>query len=251
MNQTIYRSILSAASKQKKQFALLIDPDKIDDTGLENRARLAIEAGVNLFFLGGSLLTENRIAHCASILKQNSNIPVLLFPGGLLQVTDKADGLLFLSLISGRNADLLIGKHVEVAPILANTNLEVIPTGYILVDGGKPTTVSYMSNTNPIPADKPDIAACTALAGEMLGLKLMYMDSGSGAINPVDEAMIHAVRKIISVPLIVGGGMRTAEDVYKACKAGADVIVVGNAIESHPELLAEMTGVVRNYSAIA
>src|SRR5262249_14932797 len=144
---------------------------------------------------------------------------------------NKADAILFLSLISGRNPEMLIGKHVTAAPLLKKSSLEVIPTGYMLVDPGHPTSVSYMSNTLPIPHDKNDIATCTAIAGEMLGLKLIFMDAGSGARTSINSSMIAAVRKELSLPLIVGGGIKTAERALEACNAGADVIVVGNSIE--------------------
>ena len=133
---------------------------------------------------------------CLNTIKENSTIPIVLFPGNAMQVNDKADGILFLSLISGRNADMLIGKQVITAPILRQSSLEVLPTGYILIDSGKPTTVSYMSNTTPIPADKDTVAACTAMAGEMLGLKLIFMDGGSGAKKPISENMIETVRGV-------------------------------------------------------
>jgi putative glycerol-1-phosphate prenyltransferase len=152
-----------------------------------------------------------------------------------------ADAILFLSLISGRNPDFLIGQHVISAPILKKSSLEILPTGYILVDSGKQTTVSYMSNTTPIPHDKPEIAACTAMAGEMLGLKLMYLDAGSGAQRAISPKMISIVRKSVDVPLIVGGGIRSANEAYEAMLAGADTIVIGNGIEKNPALLAEVS----------
>jgi len=154
-----------------------------------------------------------------------------------LQISKNADGILLLSLISGRNPELLIGKQVIAAPILKASNLDILPTGYILIDGGKPTAVSYMSNTNPIPFDKDDIAMCTAMAGEMLGLKLIYMDAGSGALNAISEKMIKKVSSNISIPLIIGGGINTPQKAILACKAGADIIVVGNAIEKDSSLI--------------
>ena len=162
----------------------------------------------------------------------------------------KADGILFLSLISGRNAELLIGKHVITAPYLKVSPLEILPTGYMLIDGGVPTTVSYISNTQPIPANKDDVALCTAVAGEMLGLKLMYMDAGSGAINPVSTSMIETVSQALDIPLIVGGGIRTPERAFANAQAGADVIVVGNAIEKEPSLLLEMAEAVHSASSL-
>jgi putative glycerol-1-phosphate prenyltransferase len=164
-------------------------------------------------------------------------VPVVLFPGSNLYIHSDADGILFLSLISGRNPEFLIGQHVVAAPLLKASGLEILPTGYMLVDGGKPTTVSYISNTQPIPADKADIAACTAMAGEMLGQQLLYLDAGSGAENPVSPGMISAVKKATSLPLLAGGGIRSGEQARNAWEAGADCIVIGNVLESNPGLL--------------
>ena len=165
-----------------------------------------------------------------------------------MQVSHDADAILFLSLISGRNPELLIGNHVLVAPMIKNANLEVIPTGYMLIDSGAPTSASYMSQTFPIPHDKNDIAECTAIAGELLGLKAIYLDAGSGARFPVSAGMVNAVKKSISVPLIVGGGIKTAEKAIELSAAGADIIVVGNAIESEPNLLNEIAGALKELS---
>ena len=163
-----------------------------------------------------------------------------------MQVNDKADGILFLSLISGRNAEMLIGRQVITAPILKQSSLEVLPTGYMLIDSGKPTTVSYMSNTTPIPAEKNAVAACTAMAGEMLGLKLIFMDGGSGALNPISEKMIATVSQSVDIPLIIGGGISSGEKAITNCKAGADIIVVGNAIEKDENLISEIANAVHN-----
>jgi putative glycerol-1-phosphate prenyltransferase len=171
---------------------------------------------------------------------------VILFPGSPSQISRYADALLYLSLISGRNADLLIGQHVISAPFVKKSGLEIISTGYMVIDGGAPTTVSYISNASPIPADKADIALCTAMAGEMLGMKTIYMDSGSGAKKAISEEMISAVAASIDIPLIVGGGIRDAEKAYLNCKAGADVIVIGNAIEKDPSLIKEMAAAIHS-----
>ena len=177
-------------------------------------------------------------------IKKTTDIPMILFPGNSFQLSYKADGLLFLSLISGRNADLLIGKHVITAPFLKISPLEIMSTGYMLIDGGISTTVQYMSNTIPIPSTKDDIAVCTAMAGELLGLKMIYLDAGSGAQKPVSTSMIDAVSTAIDIPLIVGGGIRTPQKAYENVKAGADVIVVGNAIEKDPQLIIDMAAAV-------
>ncbi|MCF8234695.1 MAG: geranylgeranylglyceryl/heptaprenylglyceryl phosphate synthase [Bacteroidales bacterium] len=238
---SIYSRIVEKKAAGKKQFAVLVDPDKPDDKSIEKVARLGEKSGVDYFFVGGSLLTTDSLDHCIKILKANSNIPVVLFPGNTLQMSGKADAFLYLSLISGRNAEMLIGRHVISAPYLKLSSLEVISTGYMLIDSGKPTTVSYMSNSSPIPADKVDIAACTAMAGEMLGMKLIYMDAGSGAKNPVSAEMINMVRLHIEIPLIIGGGIKSAEKAIGNAKSGADLIVVGNSIESDPQLIPEIS----------
>ncbi len=217
--------------------AVLVDPDKQSDGEHEKIARLAQDAGVDFFFVGGSLLTSDSLFHCIRILKDNSNIPVILFPGNTYQVARNADAMLFLSLISGRNPDMLIGMHVIAAPYIKLSGIETLPTGYMLIDSGKPTSVSYMSNSFPIPNDKKDIAACTAMAGEMLGLRLIFMDAGSGAATPVPAGMIRFVKDSIGVPLIVGGGLRTPEKARETLRAGADVIVIGNRFEQKPELI--------------
>ena len=227
-------------NSDKKQFAVLIDPDKNTAENVVSTALSASEAGVDYLFIGGSLLTENHLTRYISLIKENCHIPVVIFPGSIDQVTPGADAILLLSLISGRNADLLIGKHVIAAPMLRKSGLEILPVGYMLVESGSLTTALYISSTLPIPHDKDDIAACTAMAGEMLGLKLIYMDSGSGAQKPVSPAMISKVKSSIKIPLIVGGGIRDPEQAQQACRAGANVVVVGNAIEKDPSLIQEM-----------
>jgi len=243
----IYNKIISDKKSNKKSFALLIDPDKQDLTQLLTIINKAEKAKVDYFFVGGSLLTYDSLDTCLKTIKNNSTIPVVLFPGNAMQVNDKADGILFLSLISGRNAEMLIGKQVITAPILKQSSLEVLSTGYILVDSGKPTTASYMSNTTPIPADKDTVSACTAMAGEMLGLKLIFMDGGSGAKNPISSKMIATVSKSIDAPLIIGGGINSGEKALVNCKAGADIIVVGNAIEKNEDLISEISSAVHQF----
>lgn len=229
-----------------KKLAVLIDPDNVRLGQLDQLIDLSIRAEVDFFFIGGSLVVNNKLDACLQSIKERCDIPLVLFPGDSYQLSYKADGILFLSLISGRNAELLIGKHVVTAPYLKLSPLEVIPTGYMLVDGGVPTTVSYISNTSPIPGDKEDIAVCTALAGEMLGLRMLYMDAGSGARKPISTGMIAAVRSAVSVPLIVGGGIVTPEKAVENIEAGADVIVVGNAFEKDPSLVMSMARSIHN-----
>ncbi len=235
--QTIYAQWMKARAAKKKLFAVLIDPDKVTADSLLRTIDASVRAGVDYFLLGGSLLVQDTLNECMDVIKTSCQIPVVLFPGSVLQVKENADAILLLSLISGRNPELLIGQHVVAAPALRASRLEVISTGYMLVDGGKPTTVSYISNTHPIPSDKADIAACTAMAGEMLGLKIIYLDAGSGARHPVPARMIRKVSQQVSVPVIVGGGIRDAAAAREAARAGADLIVVGNAIEEDETLI--------------
>lgn len=222
----------------KKSIAVLIDPDKVEDSSkLQYLINLASENCVDYFFVGGSLLTTNNLAEVVRLIKKNVNIPVVLFPGNSMQIEPAADAILFLSLISGRNPELLIGQHVAAAPILRNTSLEIVPTGYLLISSGKTTSVAYISNTTPIPEDKYSLAACTAMAGEMLGLKMMYLDAGSGAEREISAKMIAAVRRAVRLPLVVGGGINTPGKAMAALEAGADTIVIGNALEKDPDLL--------------
>ena len=241
----ISQLISQSISNNKKLFALLIDPDQHTTKSLTNLSKNANESGVDLIFVGGSLL-NNDIDKSFELIKKNTNIPALLFPGSLLQITNKADGILLLSLISGRNPDLLIGNHVIASARIKKSNLEVLPTGYILIEGGKSTSVEYMSNTKPIPAEKIDIAVATAMAGEMLGLKYIYLEAGSGAKTSINIKMIKEVKENINIPLIVGGGIKTPYDVKRAVNAGADIIVIGNAIEQNPEILPELVKACKN-----
>lgn len=247
---SIYQNLSAAKAKGEKKFVLLIDPDEEKLGNLERVLALSEEAGVDYFFVGGSLIVDDRMEFVLRKIKALSAIPTVLFPSSPLQVNDKADAILFLSLISGRNPDFLIGNQVIAAPYLRKSSLEVLPTGYMLVDGGKPTTASYMSNTSPIPYEKDEIAMCTAMAGEMLGLKLMYLDAGSGAKNPISTSMIRSVSKAIHAPLIVGGGIRTPEKALANVEAGADVVVVGNAIEKNPKLIFEMAEAVHSMNLV-
>ncbi len=244
MKGTIYQSMLSGKKKGHKSFAVLVDPDKVNPPKVDELTSLAVAAGVDYLLVGGSLVVSNHLDEVVQQIKKNCDIPVILFPGTPSQVSVYADALLYLSLISGRNAELLIGQHVISAPFVKKSGLEIMSTGYMVIDGGAPTTVSYISNANPIPSDKNEIAVCTAMAGEMLGMKLVYMDAGSGARRPISEDMIAQVAACIEVPLIVGGGIRDPEKAYRNCKAGADVIVVGNAIEKEASLIREMSDAV-------
>ena len=246
MKMNVYQSLLEKKKNGQKSFAILIDPDKVSTASLTTLVDLAIAAKTDYFLVGGSLVVSDNLDACILTIKQKTSIPIILFPGSPSQISKHADALLYLSLISGRNADLLIGQHVISAPFVKKSGLEIISTGYMVIDGGAPTTVSYISNATPIPADKADIALCTAMAGEMLGMKIIYMDSGSGAKKAVTEEMISSVAANINVPLIVGGGIRDAEKAYLNCKAGADVIVIGNAIEKDSSLIKEMADAIHS-----
>lgn len=246
MKNTLYQHFLKKKQQGKKSLAVLIDPDKVDRYKIEQLITLSVDAKVDYLLVGGSLIISSNLDECIQQIKSLCDIPVILFPGSPAQVSKYADALLYLSLVSGRNAELLIGQHVVSAPFVKKSGLEIMPTGYMLVDGGAPTTVSYISNATPLPSDKNEIALCTAMASEMLGMKLIYMDAGSGAKRPITESMIAMVSANIEVPLIVGGGITDPEKAYLNCKAGADVIVVGNSIEKNPLLIKEMADAVHS-----
>lgn len=247
---TIYDDIVESQKQGTKKFGVLIDPDQIRLQRFEDVLDQAVLHGVDYFFIGGSLVVNNKLDDVLHSIKEQSTIPLILFPGNSFQISQKADAILFLSLISGRNPDLLIGKHVIAAPLLKKSSLEIIPTGYLLIDGGKATTVSYMSNTTPIPSDKHDIALCTALAGELLGLKMVYLEAGSGAQNPISTKLVKTVSDGITIPLIVGGGIKTPKKAQAIAAAGADLIIVGNAIEKNPLLIGEMADAIHSYSSV-
>lgn len=223
-----------------KKLALLIDPDKVSETELNEVVEKSVASKVDILLLGGSILMRNSVSWAIQIIKAQTSIPVYLFPGSIMQVCDKADGILLLSLVSGRNPELLIGQHVLAAPSLKAANFDIIPTGYILIDGGVRSSVEYMSNTTPIPANKIDIAVCTALAAEQLGMKSIYLEAGSGAKNPVSASLISEVHKSVSIPIWVGGGISTPESAVLACNSGAEVVVIGTAFEKNRELIASI-----------
>lgn len=237
---TILQDIINRKARGTKSLAVLLDPDKVASGTVDQLAQLTTPSGIDFIFVGGSLLMEDHFEEVVKEIKAKITLPVVLFPGSPSQLSNSADAVLFLSLISGRNPDLLIGQHVIAAARLRRMNLEVIPTGYMLVDCGRPTTATYISHTLPLPWDKPGIAAMTALAGSYLGLQIMYLDGGSGAQRPVSAEMIAGVRETVTCPLIVGGGIRTTEAAREAWKSGADVVVIGTAWESNPEMLIEV-----------
>ena len=240
MIESVLQTLQANRQTNKKSFAILIDPDKADDSFCQALLEISLKTPPDFFFIGGSLITSGRLEEVIAFIKEHTSIPVVIFPGSNLHLSEKADGILLLSLISGRNPEYLIGQHVVVAPLLKKSQLEIMPTGYMLINCGNQTTVSYISNTTPIPYDKPEIAAATAMAGEMLGLKVIFMDGGSGAQKPISPQTIYAVRKHVDLPLIIGGGIRNYEQALNAFEAGADLIVVGTAVEKEPKLLEEI-----------
>lgn len=239
-NKNIYQSILNNTNNGVKMFGVLIDPDKQNVRELIETVHVCNNSDVDFFFVGGSIITNGDIKKTTRLIKENSNKPVIIFPGNPDQITDYADAILFLSLISGRNPEFLIGHQVTAAPLLKKTDLEIIPTGYLLVDCGTTTTAIYVSDTNPIPHSNAEIAANTALAGEYLGLKLTYIDGGSGAKKCISKTMVSKTKNAKNGPLIIGGGIRTPQAAQEIFKAGADVIIVGNGAEENRNLITEI-----------
>ena len=232
--------LFTQKNNAKKCIAVLIDPDQYGSKTNEI-FEIAQSFNIDLFLVGGSLVSSGITQQCVDQLKKLGAKNVVLFPGHEMQLVENADAILFMSLISGRNPEFLIGKHVTAAPWIKKHNIESIPTGYMLIESGKITSALYMSNTMPLPNDKPDIAAATAMAGEMLGMKLMYLDAGSGAQTPVPHHIINAVKENTQCILFVGGGIKSANDAKNAWTNGADYIVVGNGIFNNTQLLRELS----------
>ena len=246
----LYQKQINKNTAGQKSFAVLLDPDNLHENSCPDIIRLCNQNKVDYLFVGGSLVTKSNQISLIRQIKSLTTIPVILFPSHSLHIDPQADAILLLSLISGRNPEFLIGQHVVAAPLLKESKLTVLPTGYILVDSGRQTTASYMSGTTPLPHDKPSIAASTALAGELLGLQFIYLDGGSGALHSISPDMIQAVRKTISLPLIVGGGINTVQKASAALAAGADIIVVGNHIEKNPDFIREIAEVISAFNGI-
>lgn len=228
----IYNRIQEIIKKKGAAYFILIDPDKLSIDKTEKFVKHCEQSGVDGFFIGGSLMIDGDLNASIKAIKKNCNVPVIIFPGSVNQLSPNADAVLYLSLISGRNAEHLIGKHVQAAQTIKKYGLEPISTGYMLIESGQTTTAEYISFSKPIPRNKPEIAAVTALAGQYLGMKLIYLESGSGADNSVPEEMIQLVSKQIDIPLIVGGGIRTPEEAWKKVNAGANIIITGNFFEN-------------------
>jgi len=229
---SIYENLLNIIEYKGAAYFILIDPDTLNEAKLSQFVKHCSGSGVDGFLVGGSLLVNGDIEKCVKTVKNNSTLPVIIFPGDVNQVYKPADAILFLSVISGRNPEHLIGKHVLSAPLIKKIGIEPISTGYMLIESGITTTVQYMSGSLPLPRNKPDIAAATALAAEYLGMKLIYLEAGSGAQNPVPDEMIKAVSQNCHIPVIVGGGIRTPEAARRKVKNGADIIITGNFFES-------------------
>ncbi len=237
--------------KTKKQLAILIDPDKINSgSNFLNLIKKINLANPDYIFVGGSTVNSSDFKSCIHTLKGHTNIPIIIFPGSQIQVDADADAILFLSLISGRNPDFLIGHQVESASRIKQMGLTTIPTAYMLIDGGKTSSVAYVSQTSPIPSDQNNIAVKTAIAGEMMGMQAVFMDAGSGALNPISAQMISAVKTNLNIPLIIGGGLRSIEDINQAYNAGADVVVIGNKIEEDIDFLLDLKILIENKSSL-
>lgn len=228
----IYNQILKSKTNNQKLLAILLDPDKIDLNNAEVLIEKINQSPATHIFIGGSLVENNILDELIVKIKQNCNLPIVLFPGNPSQISDKADAILFLSLISGRNPDFLIEHQVKAAPILKKTQLGIISTGYILIESGTETAVERVSKTKPLDRNNPDLALATAQAGEMLGNKLIYLEAGSGAKQAVPLEMIKKVAQNIEIPLLVGGGIIDLQGIQKAHDSGADLVVIGTAFEN-------------------
>ena len=232
---TTFEHLMKIKRDKGAGYLLLIDPDNIDPKKIPVFVREASKAGTDAFLVGGSLMLSHEFDKTISRIKENTKAPVIIFPGGVSLVSFEADAILFLMLISGRNPEYLIGNQVQAAPIIKQMHLEAISTGYMLIEGGNVTSAEFMSNTKPIPREKPEIAVAHALAAELLGLKILYLEAGSGAKHSVPDAMIKKVSKHCSLPLIVGGGIRTPEEAKNKVKAGASFVVTGTIIEENSQ----------------
>jgi phosphoglycerol geranylgeranyltransferase len=231
--QHIYQDILKAKKNNKKLLAILLDPDKLSVLEIESLCDKIKNSPATHIFVGGSIVADGKTEIIVIELQKNTKLPIILFPGNANQVTNHADAILLLSLISGRNPEYLIEQHIKATPLLKTSNLEIIPTGYILIDGGKETAVQVVSNTKPISQKDHILASHTALAGQYTGKKLIYLEAGSGAIKTVNTKTIQSVSNAIDIPLIVGGGIRSQEHLEKTYKAGADLVVIGTAFEEN------------------
>ncbi len=228
---TLYRYFLKQKKNSHKLWGILVDPDKVNVKNIPELIYKIQNSSANIVLIGGSFLRKDNLSLLVRQLKKNCQKPLIIFPGSTTQISQEADALLFLSLISGRNPDYLIGKQVEAAPLLFNSSLEIIPTAYLLIENGRSTSVEYVSQTKPIPRKKTDLALATAMAGQLLGLKMIYLEAGSGAKKPVPTNIIKSIAKKIKGPIIVGGGIKNKKQLLKAWNAGADIVIIGSAFE--------------------
>lgn len=240
----LFDNILQAKIENRKLFAVLIDPEKCFGERLIEFAKMIDEAQPDFVFVGGSQL-KSSVNQAVETIKDITNVPVVIFPGNAMQTSENADAILFLSLISGRNAEFLIGQHVKCAMEIKNSGIEVIPVGYILIDGKKQSAAAQVSETEPL--NDLDEIVKTAVAGELLSNKMIYLEAGSGAKEPVNQQIISEVRENISIPLIVGGGLSSVNDIKNALKSGADLIVIGNFFEKMPEKIFEFCNFAKNF----
>lgn len=239
MQNKTYEQLLKIKRARGCGFLVLLDPDRSSPRELSRYAALCDRSGVDAFLFGSSLMVANDFEKSLVAVKKAVKKPVIIFPGSSAMVSARADALLFLSMVSGRNPNLLIGEHVKAAPAIKKLGIEVIPTAYMLIESGVITSVAYLSNTFPIPNHKPDIACAHALAGQYLGMKMVYLEAGSGAEKPVPVEMVKKVSAYVEIPVIVGGGIRQAEHARKVAKAGASFVVIGNALEDSPQMVKE------------
>ena len=239
--KNIYTHILNAKKKGKKLFAVLVDPDKFNPKVIDE----CNSSKVDFIFIGGSGLKKKKFHKCVSAIKKRTKILLVIFPGGKEQISEKADAILLLSLISGRNPDYLIGEHIRAAQQLKKSKLEIIPTGYILIEGGKKITAQKITRTSPIKTSDVNLAVSTSIAGELLGMKMIYLEAGSGTKKPLSNSIIQNIKRNISSPLIAGGGIDSPEKAKAICKAGADVIVAGNGIEKDVTLVKKIAEAIK------
>ena len=241
---SVFSHLNSVINERGAAYIVLIDPDRKNEDSINSRVELANNSGVDALFVGGSLMMDGNCTDRVKQIKEVSNIPVIFFPGGVGQLNSHYDAMLFMSVISGRNPHYLIGEQVIAAPLVKVMGIETIPTGYILMDGGAGSTVEFVSGTRPIPMNRPDVAVAHALAGQYLGMNLIYLEAGSGAKEPVATGIVEAVSDAVDVPLIVGGGIRSPETASEIVNAGASIIVTGTIIELHSNRMKELADAV-------
>jgi len=241
---SVFKHLKSVIEKRGAAYVVLLDPDKKNDSSIESRVELANKSNVDALFVGGSLMMDGKCNDRVRRIKETSDVPVIFFPGGVGQLNAYYDAMLFMSVISGRNPHYLIGEQAIAAPMVKDIGMETIPTGYMLMDGGAGSTVEFMSGTRPIPMNRPDIAVAHALAGQYLGMKLIYLEAGSGAIHPVSNDVVHAVSESLDIPIIVGGGIRDVETASEKVKSGASIIVTGTVVEENSSIMSEIADAV-------